>query len=130
MFETAVPAEKTRLKLKLDHISLCVSPGGGSTERALLTLEELQYTANFIPEYPSTLTRGQIEGLKVWVADSQKHSTNAAPMRGATCEDRWAAIGYVDLIELPRCPFTLKLGNGSILPDCDVSTTSTSSEQS
>lgn len=121
VFEAAVPPEKTRIKLRLNHISLCVLPRDQKTERALVTLQELQYSANLIPEHPSSLARGSLTGFKIWVVDVEKTPSDQEAFRHPAFEDIWKSRGFVDLLTLSHCSLTMKLGNGNILPDCDVS---------
>lgn len=119
IFDTAVPTERTRLKLKAVDCSIClVIPN--STNRVMVAVSELSTVTDIISHHLSTLSRGSLTSLAFWVAD-REDTVNGPQSTQTSMNDSFTTLGYRRLVHLSEAAVDVKVGKGSILPDFDVS---------
>lgn len=119
IFDTAVPAERTRIKLKAVDCSMCLNIPS-STNHVIVAVSELSTSTDIISHHLSTISKGSLASLAFWVTD-QEDTANASQAAQTSMSDHFAALGYRRLIHLSDAAVSVKVGKGSILPDFDVS---------
>ncbi|KAM0747389.1 hypothetical protein T439DRAFT_100263 [Meredithblackwellia eburnea MCA 4105] len=117
-FETVVPNELTRLRVRILDGSIRVKP---PTLESLLviTIEDASVASNLMPDLPRTTTTVDLRGLRVLATESEGDRRDMDPS-SENGRVFWKSMGFVEIVDLQQSIVQLRQGNGLVLPDIEV----------
>ncbi|KAK4698881.1 autophagy-related protein 2, partial [Phenoliferia sp. Uapishka_3] len=117
-FETVVPNELTRLRLRIVDGSIQVKPPSlGSL--LVINLSEASISTNLMPDMPRTMAAIEVKGLRILAVDSAADLLERS-QSAETGYAYWKSMGFVDIVDVQRSTVQVRQGNGLVLPDFEV----------
>ena len=119
-FETVVPNELTKVRLRLVDASVHVTPPRLES-RMVVSIDEAKLSTNLMPDLPRTRIFVEVAGLHALAVDSAADLVERPSVASKGGAGHWKAQGFVQLAVLEKAALELRQGNGQVLPDLEVS---------
>lgn len=117
VFEGVVPAERSKIRLTLNDVSLHLAPTE-QRNRAVVHLPLLTFATDLVPDTPTAQSHIELKDIRVLLTDDEINAASTAAR--STALAYWASRGFVEVALLRSCAVAIRRGNGSVLPDLDV----------
>ncbi|KAL8277733.1 hypothetical protein RQP46_009855 [Phenoliferia psychrophenolica] len=117
-FETVVPNELTRLRLRIVDGSILVTPPT-SGARVVVHLEAASLATNLMPDIPRTVAQIELTGLRALAveSDADRQEADASAAEGRAY---WKSMGFVEIADVRQSKVQVRQGNGLVLPDFEL----------